>query len=78
MRYLTDPEGKPSTMRMMSFIALFAAIAFGSLTLLYPTASSDMNGIYLTTAFLISAFAPKSLQRFVETSRLQRSREDHV
>ena len=69
MGYLTDPANKPSTMRIMSFIALFAAITFGALTLLHPTASSDVNGIYLTTAFLISAFAPKSLQRFAETTR---------
>ena len=78
MGYLTDPAGKPSTMRMMSFIALFAAICIGILTLMHPTASSDVNGIYLTTVFLISAFAPKSLQRFVETTRSQRSGKDHV
>lgn len=63
--YLTDDEGHPSSMRLMSIVALMAAIAFGILTLL-DGADHDYNGLYLTTAFLLGAFAPKALQKFAE------------
>ncbi len=63
--YLTDDEGHPSSMRLMSMVALVAAIMFGVLTLLYDTTPQG-NGLYLTTAFLVGAFAPKALQKFAE------------
>ena len=64
-RYLTDDQGHPSSMRLMSMIALVAAIVFGLLTLLHEKAN-DVNGLYLTASFLIAAFAPKALQKFAE------------
>ena len=63
--YLTDDEGHPSSMRLMGMVALMAATAFGILTLL-DGAADDYNGLYLTTAFLLGAFAPKALQKFAE------------
>jgi hypothetical protein len=57
-----DDNQKYSTMRAMSFIALIAAIVFGAMTM----TSKDSEGKYITTAFLVAAFAPKAVQKFAE------------
>ncbi len=62
-----DDNGNRSVMRVMSIIALVAAIWFGWLTLT-DSITSNNEGIYLTTAFLLAAFAPKALQKFIENS----------
>jgi len=62
--FLKDADGKPSSMRLMSVIAVFASIWFGWMTL-YSNMTSQ-NGVYITTAFLLAAFAPKALQKFIE------------
>ncbi len=62
--FLREADGKPSAMRLMSVIALFASIWFGWMTLNSNTQSQ--NGVYITTAFLIAAFAPKAFQKFIE------------
>ncbi len=62
--FLRDDDGKPSSMRLMNVIALFASIWFGWVTL-----NGDLpnqTGVYITSAFLIAAFAPKALQKFIE------------
>ncbi len=64
--YLEDHQGNPSSMRLMSVIALFASIVFGLIAILHSEASKSENGLYITLAFLISAFAPKALQKFAE------------
>ncbi len=54
-------------MRLMSFIALFAAIGFGVVTIDRSSQNKDNNtGIYITFSFLLAAFAPKALQKFAE------------
>ena len=63
--YLTNDGGQPSSMRLMSMLALVAAITLGFLTLLGRAAESQ-TGLYLTALFLIAAFAPKALQKFAE------------
>lgn len=60
--FLQEDTGKYSTMRAMSFIALIAAIVFGAMTI----TNKDSEGRYITTAFLVAAFAPKAVQRFAE------------
>ena len=55
-------NGKYSTMRAMTFIALIAAIVFGAITI----TSNDPDGKEITMAFLVAAFAPKAVQRFAE------------
>ncbi len=60
--FFQEDNGKYSTMRAMSFIALIAAIVFGAMTMI----SKDSEGKYITTAFLVAAFAPKAVQRFAE------------
>lgn len=58
---LDDHEGKTSTMRVMSFMSLFAAIIFG-----WFDVSTQNPQPYVTTLFLLGAFCPKALQAFVE------------
>ncbi len=65
--YLEDHQGNPSSMRLMSVIALLASIAFGLITILYETNTVNSNGLFITSAFLIAAFAPKALQKFAES-----------
>ena len=60
--FLQVNNGKYSTMRAMSFMALIAAIVFGAITI----TSDDPDGKEITTAFLVAAFAPKGVQRFAE------------
>lgn len=60
--FFQEDNGKYSTMRVMSFIALIAAIVFGTMTMI----DKDSDGEYITTAFLVAAFAPKAAQKFAE------------
>lgn len=55
-----------SSMRLMSFVALIAAIIFGVLTVLVKDVN-ESTGIYITFGFLLAGFAPKALQKFAET-----------
>ena len=61
--FLQEDNGSFSAMRLMSFIALLAAILFGLLSLILNTGE---NGIYITYGFLFSAFIPKAIQKFAE------------
>ena len=61
---LSDDSGAPSSMRLMSMIALFTSIGFGWVTITKDLIS--YNGIYITIGFLLAAFAPKALQKFAE------------
>ena len=61
--FLEDNEGNSSSMRLMAITALLASIMFGLLTILR---SPGGDGLYITTAFLLGAFAPKALQKFAE------------
>ena len=66
--FFQEDNGNHSSMRLMSFISLIAAILFGYLTLkmsISITSNSDI-GLYLTFGFLLAAFAPKSVQKFIE------------
>ena len=76
--FLEDDNGNKSSMRLMSMIALVAAIIFGYLTVKAggdvsaaagaagAAAATAVNGIYVTFSFLISAFAPKTIQKYIE------------
>jgi hypothetical protein len=64
--FFEDDVGNLSSMRLMCVIALVASIGFGLITTLHPAASQDENGLYITFAFLLGAFAPKALQKVVE------------
>ena len=64
--FFAEENGKSSSMRLMSFLSLLAAIIFGVLTVLVKEANGN-NGIFITFGFLLAAFAPKALQKFAET-----------
>jgi len=59
---LKEGNGKFSSMRLMSFIALIASIVFAAMTL----QNKNPEGKYITTIFMLGAFAPKALQKFAE------------
>ena len=59
--YLTDNQGNRSSIRLMSVIALVASVIFG-----YMELKSGASPPYITMLFLISAFCPKALQKFIE------------
>ena len=43
--YLEDNQGNPSSIRLMSMIALFASIGFGLITILHSAAGQNENGL---------------------------------
>lgn len=61
--YFEEGEGSQSAMRIMCFLSLLAAIGFGLLTILQEQADP---GVYITTMFVLGAFAPKAVQKFAE------------
>ena len=67
--FFQEDNGNYSSMRLMSFISLIASTVFGYLTLkmsiVHVTSNSDV-GLYLTFGFLLAAFAPKAVQKFIE------------
>lgn len=62
--FFQEDNGSFSSMRLMCFLSMLSATSFGLLTILLDGDNSD--GIYITFGFLISAFAPKALQKFAE------------
>ena len=64
--FFHEDNGNRSSMRLMGFSAFIASFIFGLITIVYGDAGSE--GIYITFGFLLSAFAPKALQKFAETS----------
>ncbi|NEO86160.1 MAG: hypothetical protein F6J87_18170 [Spirulina sp. SIO3F2] len=65
--FFEEDNGTKSSMRLMSFVALIASIVFGALTITNSGGKdSQSTGIYITFGFLLSAFAPKAVQKFAE------------
>ena len=64
--FFEDNEGNPSSMRLMSIIALLSSIGFGLISVLHDKAQDSENGVFITVAFLLAAFAPKAFQKFAE------------
>lgn len=63
--FLDEDNGTKSSMRLMCFISLMAAIGFGAITLL-RAGTDGSTGLFMTMGFLLGAFAPKALQKVVE------------
>lgn len=61
--FLEEDNGNKSSMRLMSFIALVAAVVIAIIGVWFdkPIASSFVD------AFLAAAFIPKTIQKFAET-----------
>lgn len=62
--FLEDEYGNKSSIRLLSIIALIAAMVFGYLTISQKD-SSD-NGLFITFGFLGFAFVPKVAQKWIE------------
>jgi hypothetical protein len=63
--FLQDNNGNNSAMRLMSLIALIAAICFGSYTLVNSKEVGSV-GTNITFAFLAASFGGKAAQKFAE------------
>lgn len=63
--YLTDNEGNKSEVRVMSVFAFLAAV-ITSIFILWKPPADYFIGLYIFTAWLIAAFAPKVVQKFAE------------
>ena len=63
-RFLSDREGKPSSMRLMALLSLLTAIGLA----LLPTITMQEIPAQETLVlyFLTAAFAPKAVQKFAE------------
>ena len=67
--YMTDDQGNPSSMRLMSLLALIVA-AFLVVAEVFGWGSGESK-TELVLYFLVAAFAPKAVQKFVETKATQ-------
>jgi len=68
--YLTDHNGKPSSMRFMSFVSLFAGVGLTALIGLIVYQGQDPANIdflfNLILVWIVGAFAPKAVQKYIE------------
>ena len=62
---LEDDKGNTSYMRGASMASLVYAMAVGAILILKPL-EDPSTGLYVFTAFLLGAFAPKAVQKFAE------------
>jgi hypothetical protein len=67
--FFHEDNGNKSSMRLMCFVSLIAAIVFASVTMINSGKANNnsSDGLTITFGFLLSAFAPKTLQKFAET-----------
>lgn len=61
--WLTDDQGNPSSMRLLSTASFFVAVAFGGLIAVGHVGTDRLE---LVIYFLVAAFAPKAVQKFAE------------
>ncbi len=66
-RYMTDDRGNPSSMRLMSMLALRVAAVL-ALVEAFGLGSGESK-TELVLYFLVAAFAPKAVQKFAEKDR---------
>ena len=59
--FLEEAPGEKSAMRLMCFMSLLASFIFG-----YLEVKAGSAFPYVTTMFVVGAFAPKSVQKFAE------------
>lgn len=66
-KYMTDDRGNPSSMRLMSMLALGVAAVL-ALVEAFGLGSGESK-TELVLYFLVAAFAPKAVQKFAEKDR---------
>ena len=64
--YMRDESGKPSSMRLMSVLALLVAAALAFIETFGWGSTESKSELVLY--FLVAAFAPKAIQKFAEDS----------
>ena len=62
--YMTDDQGNPSSMRLMSLLALIVAGGLACIEAVGWGSEGDQSNLVLY--FLVAAFAPKAVQKFAE------------
>lgn len=62
--YITDSDGNPSSMRLMSLLALAVAAALAGVEVMGWGSGESKTELVLY--FLVAAFAPKAIQKFAE------------
>ena len=63
-KFMTDNDGNPSSMRMMSMLALITAAVLACVEVFGWGSGSGKTELVLY--FLVAAFAPKAVQKFAE------------
>lgn len=63
-KFMTDNDGHPSSMRLMSMLALIVASVLACVEVFGW--GSDNGNTQLVLYFLVAAFAPKAVQKFAE------------
>ena len=63
-RFLSDDQGSPSCMRLMSMLALVVAAFLATVQVFEWGSDGDKTELILY--FLVAAFAPKAVQKFAE------------
>ena len=64
--YLEEESGSKSSMRLMCMLSLIFSMVCAVITLLFADAAVISAGVFITTAFIVGAFAPKAIQKFAE------------
>ena len=65
--WFADDQGNPSSMRLMSMLALLVAACLAFIEALGWGAGTGKTELVLY--FLVAAFAPKAVQKFAETRK---------
>ncbi len=63
-RFLSDDKGNPSSMRLMSMLALIVAAVLAFVEVMGWGSNGSKTELVLY--FLVAAFAPKAVQKFAE------------
>ena len=70
--FLEDDAGKPSLLRLTSLLSLLMAGGSAYITMTVPDVS---HGLEITWGFMLGAFAPKVLQKFIENDATKKKED---
>lgn len=68
-KIFSDNEGNPSSMRLMSFLALSIAGCLAAAMVGGWGSEEGLKKTELVLYFLVAAFAPKAIQKFAENKK---------
>lgn len=64
--FFEEEYSAKSGMRLMCFLSLLFSMVCAVITLLFADAAVVSAGVFITTVFVVGAFAPKAIQKFAE------------